>query len=311
MIYVVGAGYMAREYARVLKALGESFLVVGRGEQAVQEIRAELKVNAVAGGLTKAIAEAHQPPQVAIVCTPIETLCAVTLELLRFGVRAILLEKPGGLSTCELNEIKVTALQYDSTVHIGYNRRFYQATLALQEHLKGEELIAANFEITEWSQHVVDAPCSYEVKQKWVLSNSSHVIDLVMHIAGSFSKLSCYSDGGLAWHSASSRFVGSGLTDKGVLFSYCGYWDGPGRWSAEFITTSNRYILRPMEKLQVQKINSVTMQFDESVNYSLDIEFKPGLFLQTKAFLAGDFEKLVSIDEQMAAFEVFEKIANY
>ena len=37
---------------------------------------------------------------------------------------------------------------------IGYNRRFYQATLALEEKLKEEELVAANFEITEWSHRI-------------------------------------------------------------------------------------------------------------------------------------------------------------
>lgn len=302
---------MAHEYARVLKALEAEFVVIGRGEQAVEKIKLELDINAVSGGLTQHILNAKQPPEMAIVCTPIEALSEVAYELIQFGVNRILLEKPGSLTVEELTKIKSMAEEKGALVHIGYNRRFYQSTIALEKYLMNEELVAANFEITEWSHRIVDEMCSDEVKQKWVLSNTSHVIDLVMYIAGSFKELSCFTSGSLSWHNASSRFVGAGVTDKGVLLSYCGYWDGPGRWSAEFVTTSHRYIFRPMEKLQKQKINSVAVEFDDDIDYSLDEKFKPGLFLQTKAFLDASYGKFVTLDEQIEAFGIFERMANY
>ena len=311
MIYIVGAGYMAREYAQVLKSLGEEFLVIGRSEKSVNDLKVELDIQTIAGGLSDFIKSAPPVPEFAIVCTPIDSLATITMELLSFGVRKILVEKPGALSATALLEIKKKANFENSTVLIGYNRRFYQSTLALEEHLKNENLIAANFEITEWSHVIEEFPCADSVKQKWVLANTSHVIDLVIHVTGHFKELVSFSSGRLLWHDSASRFVGSGVSENGVLISYHGYWDGPGRWSAEFVTTKNRYIFSPMEKLQVQKIGSVAVETDEKIDYSIDEQFKPGLYLQTVAFLNGNDEKLCSINEQLQSFPIYEKIANY
>ena len=311
MIYIIGAGYMAREYARVLKALDEKFIIIGRSEKSVSKLNFELEVEVVAGGLTQFLLGNNQTPDCAIVCTPVEILASITMELLTFGVKKILIEKPGALSVQELNEIKKLEAEKNSTVLIGYNRRFYQAILALEEKLIEEELIAANFEITEWSHLIEKDLCSDSVKQNWVLANTSHVIDLVMHIAGQFKELATFTAGSLSWHDSASRFVGSGVSSRGVLISYCGYWDGPGRWSAEFVTTQHRYIFRPLEKLQVQKIGSVVIDFDEQINYTLDEIFKPGIYLQTTAFLEGNHQKLCTIEEQIESFKIYNQIGSY
>ena len=311
MIYVIGAGYMAHEYARVLKALKKQFLVIGRGKTSVNKLKSDLDVEAFSGGLAHFLLKNKQVPDFAIVCTPVESLAAITMDLLAFGVKKILIEKPGALSIEELDEIKDLEVEKNATVLIGYNRRFYQATLALEEKLKEEELVAVNFEITEWSHRIEDEPYVDMVKQRWVLANTSHVIDLVMHIAGQFKELKAFTTGSLAWHKSAARFVGSGLSDRDVLISYFGYWDGPGRWSVEFITTKNRYIFRPIEKLQIQKIGSLAIEFDDTINYSIDEDFKPGLYLQTEAFLSEYNAKLCSIDEQLLAFSIYNDIANY
>ena len=311
MIYIIGAGYMAREYARVLIALDESFLVIGRGEKSVELLKAELGTDVVSGGLSKFIASKGEVPDSAIVCTPVDSLAAITMELLSFGVKKILLEKPGALLVSELLNINEKSKQENSNVLIGYNRRFFQATIALEKHLEKEQLIASNFEITEWSHRLIDDPSPDSVKQKWVLANTSHVIDLVMHVTGQFKELATFTSGSLSWHDSASRFVGSGISDKGILISYSGYWDGPGRWSVEFITTENRYIFSPMEKLQVQRLGSVSVEFDELVDYTLDEEFKPGLYLQTKSFISNVHDKFCTIDEQVASFSIYNKIAKY
>jgi predicted dehydrogenase len=311
MIYVIGAGFMAREYARVLKALDEKFLVIGRGEQATEKLKSELDIEAVSGGLSNFIEVKGQVPDSAIVCTPVDTLASITLELLAFGVKKILLEKPGALSVSDLINIKEKAAENNADVLIGYNRRFFQSTIALEKILEKEELIAANFEITEWSHLIANDNSPETVKQKWVLANTSHVIDLVMHITGQFKELSSFVSGKLSWHESAARFVGSGISNKGILISYCGYWDGPGRWSAEFVTTKNRYIFRPMEKLQIQKVGSVAVDFEKKIDYTLDEKFKPGIYLQTTEFLKGSYRKICTIEEQIIAFKQYNKIAGY
>ena len=87
----------------------------------------------------------------------------------------------------------------------------------------------------------------------------------------------------LDWHEK-AIFSGAGITNKNVLFSYNANWKGPGRWGCEFITSKNRYIFRPLEVLQVQKLNQLSVEFVELDN-KLDLDFKPGLYMQLKTYL--------------------------
>ena len=66
-----------------------------------------------------------------------------------------------------------------------------------------------------------------------------------------------------------------------------------------------------MEILQVQKKGSVKINPVKNIDYDLDERFKPGLFLQTKAFLNGDYANFCSLEEQISSFEIYNRIANY
>ena len=311
MYYIIGTGYMAREYAKVLKGMNQPFIAIGRGSASAIKFSEDFNVNVSTGGLSVFLENKPKLPDAAIVCTPVETLSSVTMELLEYGVKKILLEKPGGLSSSELLDLKNKSTKLNANVLIGYNRRFYCSTLALIEKLKSETLIAANFEITEWSNVITNEKCSSNVKDRWVYANTSHVIDLILKITGPIEKISTYNAGKLDWHESASRFAGAGISDSGVLISYMGYWDGPGRWSAEFVTKTNRYIFRPMEKLQVQKINTVSVADVKNIDYSLDEKYKPGLYLQTQAFINDEYENLCSLEEQLINFKLYSRIAGY
>jgi predicted dehydrogenase len=302
---------MAREYARVLKELSCDFAVIGRSKETANRLAAELNIKVIYGGIQKAVVCEPFKGSTVIVCTPVETLFNVSMLLMDQGVDRILIEKPGALNISEVNALREKAAVSNTLVKIGYNRRFYQSTLELVHRLANETLIAVNFEITEWSHLIEKESRSSEVKESWVLANTSHVIDLVLHVAGDISELNTFTSGSLSWHKQSARFVGAGVTKNDALISYFGYWDGPGRWSAEFVTTANRYILRPMEILQVQKKGSVEINPVENIDYDFDEKFKPGLFLQTKAFLNGDYTNFCSLEEQISSFEIYNRIANY
>ena len=77
------------------------------------------------------------------------------------------------------------------------------------------------------------------------------------------------------------------------------------------LTNKRRLIFRPLEKLQIQPMRTVRIDFAD-VDYSLDAEYKPGLYLETKAFLERDenFDDLCSIDEQCARLPIYQKMSN-
>jgi hypothetical protein len=140
------------------------------------------------------------------------------------------------------------------------------------------------------------------------------VIDLAFYLGGTPKELSCYVAGKdkIEWHPASSSFSGSGVSDRNALFSYSAHWQTPGRFVLEVLTTKNRYIFKPLEKLQVQKLGTVAVNFCEDIDYRLDEVYKPGFYLQTKAFLGNNLNSFVSLDEQAKLINgVYKQMSGY
>jgi hypothetical protein len=144
----------------------------------------------------------------------------------------------------------------------------------------------------------------------WFLANSTHVVDLAFYLCGFPSEWQSYNSGSLDWHPAASRFCGSGITEKGILFSYHADWEAPGRWSLEILTKLNRYILRPIERLQkipIGKLEPENVNIDDEV----DKKYKPGLYKQVKAFINYEDEEFCTIKDQVSNCSIYDKIAGY
>ena len=307
---IVGAGPMAIEYSKVLKALNQPFEVVGRGQASADAFHAATGVIASTGGLANWFSGANAVPASAIVTVSEENLGSTTLDLLRAGVKSILIEKPGGFVPSEIRAVGHQSKQSGAKVFVGYNRRFYASTS------KAKELIDADggptsfsFEFTEWGHVIREKICPPQVKEEWLLHNSTHVIDTAFFLGGQPTQLTAFKSGTLDWHTRGAVYAGAGTSTKGALFSYSANWAAPGRWVLEVSTRKHRYIFKPMEKLQIQKIGSIAVE-DFSIDDTLDKQFKPGLYLQTKAFLGGGSAELPTIGDQVDQLHWFELIEN-
>tara|TARA_B100001121_G_C18606562_1_gene582133 strand:+ start:98 stop:1033 length:936 start_codon:yes stop_codon:yes gene_type:complete len=311
MIWIIGSGQMAKEYVKVLKALNKKFLVIGKSIKKANYLKREESVEVISGGVEKFLLTNPTKPSNVIICTQIENLFIVSKSLIKYGIKNLLIEKPASINIKEIRKLSILKKKYKLNIFVAYNRRFYSSYLYLQNKLKKEKLLAIQFEITEWANTIEDANFSNEVKQKWVLSNTSHVIDMVLNLSGDIKKLETFNMASLKWHKSSSRFAGAGISKSNVLLSYIGCWDSPGRFSVEVFTNKCRYIFKPLEKIKVQKMNSIEINDVKDVNYELDNKFKPGLFLQTKNFLLGKDKRLCSIDQHLKNFHYYNQIANY
>lgn len=310
MIYMFGAGYMAKEYLRVVKKMGLDAKVVSQTKGSAASITSEFGMDCYYGGYA-AFNVAITKEDVAVVCTPIETLFSCTKSLINFGFKKILVEKPGALNVSDLEELKNLADASSCEVFIAYNRRFFSSVQHLRKILATEELLAVNFELSEWTHRIILEDYSEDALKHWFISNTSHVVDLVFDIAGVSDELSCYTSGTLDWHPSASRFSGSGRSKRNILLNYIGYWDSPGRWSVEFVTADNRYILRPMEKLAVQKKGSIEISNIEGIDYSDDEICKPGVLKMMTYFLAGEYARFCDLAEQIERIKIYNKMANY
>jgi hypothetical protein len=308
-LWLIGTGNMAISYVKVLKALDCNFTVIGRGKNSAFLFEKKTGINPEIGGVHN-ILKKKKAPNLAIVAVSVENLAKVTRSLISAGTKYILLEKPGGLNLAELSALNLFVKKNNAEVLIAYNRRFYNSVEQLKEGMSEDGgLLSINFDFTEPSFKINDLKRNLKIKKYWLLANSSHVIDLAFYLAGKPKKWKNWIKGKLPWgHPA--RFCGSGITKKGILFSYISDWQSPGRWGIELMTAKRRFILRPMEKLQVMKLDSFSTNYIRSKN-KLDMIFKPGLFLQTKSFLNKDKRQFCSLSEQIENTKIYNEIAGY
>lgn len=308
--WLIGAGPMGRDYYKVMQALGEPVKVIGRGEQSAAEFEAATGQSVTHGSLDF-ILENEGAPERAIVAVSIDNLSQVASALIRAGTKRILLEKPGALDRAQLAALVVLAAAHEVTVVIGYNRRFHAATLAAEAMIAEDGgATSCLFEFTEWAHTITPLRLAAETKENWMYSNSSHVPDLAFYLCGLPAELTAYHGGGLDWHTSAARFVGAGITERGVFFSYHADWEAPGRWGVEVMTRKRRFIFRPMEKLQITPIASTAVDI-VALDDSLDQNYKPGLFLQAQAFLAGDDRRFCSLAQQEKNLAVYGRMAGY
>ena len=307
-IWLIGAGQMAVDYHKVLNDLDVPYMVVGRGELSAKLFFEKTGVEPFVGGLDVFLSEYPKHCSHAIVAVGVEILAETTKQLLKYGIKNILVEKPAGLNAKEIAQVTNETKKHGANVCVAYNRRFYASTQKAKEIIEQDGgVISFNFEFTEWSHEIEKLEKAPGVKENWFLANSTHVIDLAFYLGGMPKEISCYTAGGLDWHPSASIFSGAGKSESGALFSYQANWEAPGRWGVEVLTKENRLILRPMEKLQIQKIGSINAEFVD-INDELDLKFKPGLYLQTEAFLRGSKEGLCIIGEHIAKIKLYGEI---
>ena len=308
-ILLVGAGKMAREYAKILKALKRPFIVVGRNNPSALEFEKEIGLPVNRDRLTKQMLKKIGKVSEAFVVTNIEELGKVTRLLLENNVRDILVEKPGGLDAQDIRKTALLVRKKKANVYLGYNRRFYASTEKAAEIIKKDGGVSSfTFDFTERADVVEKLPLLLKVKQEWFLANSSHVADLAFFLCGKPRIVNARISGKLPWHSKAAVFVGSGQTSKGALFSYHANWSSSGRWSIEIMTPKRKLILRPLEKLQVQEQGTFDVT-EINIADELDKKFKPGLYKEVRAFLDKNTKSLATFDEQVKSLNLYETIS--
>ena len=309
-LWLIGAGTMSVDYIKVLNALNVPFEVIGRGARSAQECTRETGIPVLCGGIDAHVCDCAEFPESAIVAVGVEELAHVTKSLLRSGIKKVLVEKPGGVDRDEIHSVWDETGKCRADVYVAYNRRFYSSVRKAREIIRDDGGVTSfNFEFTEWSHQIVDLEKAPGIKENWLLANSSHVIDLAFFLGGRPKAMTSYKTGGLEWHPSGSIYAGAGISERGALFSYQANWEAPGRWGVEILTRSHRLIFRPLEKLHIQNIGSVAIQ-EVPLDDAFDSRFKPGLYLQVRAFLNGNDSDLISIADHFLNVEQYQMIRN-
>lgn len=313
-VLVIGVGKMGLAHLKVLYDLKPSALAAWapsqRGKFEVENLGAiflsEDLINAI-----KIFSPSH-----VIISSPMETLFENITKLIRYGIKNILVEKPMTLNLDQANILLNLIKDNKINFSVAYNRRYYSSFLtALRLVEKSCETIDSVFFEFNEVMHAVSGPegKNKQVKNKWVLGNSMHVIDMAFYPVGlpSYFKSNFNTNGNdLDWHPTASIFYGSGITETSIPFSYHANWKSPGSWGFEWMTSSTRYIFKPLEKLKIIKKDSFETE-EVMLDDRLDIKYKPGVYLQNQAFLSGNNSKSVSAEYAIKLITLANEFGGY
>ncbi|GAB1448391.1 hypothetical protein MASR2M44_14000 [Bacteroidota bacterium] len=312
MIYIIGTGPMAQSYAKVFVHLGNEFSVIGRGRESAASFCMAVGIQPFIGGIDAfLINNQFSENDSVVIATGTEALMPALRKVLEAGAGRVLIEKPAAISIEELLENEEFLMPFSEKVFVAYNRRFYATVIEARKLIEEDGgLESMHFEFTEWAHKIEQLEKARGVKENWFFANSTHVIDLAFFISGQPEDWCTYAmPGKLNWHK-NTKFTGAGITKNKVMFSYHSNWESAGRWGLELNTYKRKIILRPLEEIQIQWKGTVQLEY-QHIDLSYDNHFKPGLFLQTKAFLNNDAHLLCSLGEQICnARDIYHRIIN-
>lgn len=311
-VYLIGAGLMANEYVRVLQAQKIDFTVIGRGNKSAAKLEAATGVKPVIGGIENFLKKNKLSENAyIIIATGTEGLMPTLLTVIKSGAEKILIEKPAAISIEELLANENNLKPFADKIYVAYNRRFYASVIEAQQLIEEDGgLKSMHFEFTEWLHKIEPLQKAPGVKENWFFANSTHVVDLAFYLAGTPLEWKAFSKTGKYSLYKKTNYAGAGITENGTLFSYISNWESAGRWAIELLTEKRRIYLKPLESIGIQLKGTIPI-VEHSFDDEIDKQFKPGLYKQMEAFIAGETDTLPCISEHLKnTREIFAKIIN-
>jgi hypothetical protein len=315
---IIGTGYMAFEYIKSILKLDISCTIIGNTKNTCDKLKQKIKdelnkeINIIKGGIENIVIINEYTH--AIIATPIELLEEHLLILLKYGIKNILIEKPGGLDFKNLNNI---CNDYSNrNIFVAYNRRFYKTIQKALEIINQDDgVLSFTINITELIHLIDESKYNKKVLDKWVYSMTSHILDLAFYLGGIPNDITCHSNNKLKWHDSSAVFSGCGKTINNALFSYHGNWMSAGRWKIELYTKNHLILLCPLEELHIQKKGELHFNKIDCTNNEISNNIKEGVFEMVNEFMYiknNINNKLITLKKHCYnTLHFYKKIANY
>ncbi len=245
---IIGGSEMAKQYASALSKLGVTeIIIIAKTGSYISDFCKESKIELKTGGYEKNLPNLTKKDLV-IVAPPIQDTIPATKMAIENGQRNILMEKPGSLYHQDLTSLAKNINSQE--IRIGYNRLAYPNLHRLMDLCKKEGgITSSRFTFTERLSTIDFEKDMPEVYERWGISNSLHVITMAFELIGLPKEINCHQYGKLEWHPSGAIFIGDGISESGIPFSYHADWGSGGRWGVEVNTKENSYQLIPLEDL--------------------------------------------------------------
>ena len=294
-VMLIGCGYMAFEYSKVLNELRVPYSIFVRNINSNNLKKYEFREKIIClSKLNKLNLESYTH---AIIATSVNSLKNNTIEIAK-KIKFILVEKPLVLSVKELNILcKKTK---NSQIFIAFNRRFYSNVILLKKVLKTKKIIHSELEFNERVSIVKNTLHEKKILNNWVQANASHVIDLYFYITNfEIKNFKIY-----------KKFIPGTPIQKSIWFIkeknknnfIHANWSKDGSWKLKFYTKDGYiYLLDPLETLIINEDKNIKVN---SIKHS---KLKYGLKEQVLSFL-NKKKNLLKVSEYKPLMQFLEKI---
>jgi len=307
-VLLIGGGEISNQYLdALLKLKITNITILTKTGKTIKNISNKIKI--ITGGFEKS--KYNKKHDLVIIATPIPLLLDATEFALKIGNNNILIEKPGSLYYKKINLLSKKFKT--KRIRIAYNRISYPNFYKLKSLVKKEGgITSCRFTFTEWLNRIDFDKYQKDEYALWGISNSLHVITMAMELIGMPKKLSAYNNGFLKWHKTGKIFIGSGISEKDIPFTYHADWGSGGRWGIEIMTKENLYQLIPLEDLFVipkYSIKKNQIKFRSSFS-----SIKPGIAEEIALMLNPNMEKkipLMTLEKSVQYNKIAEKIFGY
>lgn len=250
---VVGYGFVGQQYVKALRALGvRRIRVCTRSAERVTPLRGDPDIELLTGGF-EGMTTMSTPGELAIIGTPTAYLIEAVHKLCDLGFRRLLIEKPVALSADEIERLTENLNQRGVEAAVAYNRVAYPAYHEIRARVAREGgVTSCTYTFTEMIKPNWQETFPPEELARWGIANSLHVMSMAHSLIGLPREYHAHHvrNGRIAWHPAGDVFVGAGVSEYGIPFSYHADWGSTGRWSIELHTQVSSYLLRPLEEVR-------------------------------------------------------------
>jgi predicted dehydrogenase len=307
-IAFVGSGYMANEYAKVLKdKFDDRCEIVGstnKSDNRIKEFNNKFNVKKHYRNLDNMMMLTK--PDIVIVCVSELSTYIVLKKLCNYPC-ICLIEKPVGLDFLESKKILNLKKHENFLPFVALNRRHYSSVLNAKKIIKNDKSkrIIKIFD-QENSINAKKSGQPHKVVKNWMYANSIHMIDFVYLFArGKIKSIKKFSK---------VQFLKEGMVstklnfDSGDVVYYHCIWNRPAPWSLQ-ISTQNYFLeLKPIEKLAF--LTNKNRKWTNIKSSYLDIKYKPGIYSLLKEVLNYKKNKISNLQSLRYSNDLMRLIRN-
>lgn len=309
----IGAGNMSKEHIKVFEN-NKNFIIKGifsRSSNKINKILEKYK------NLKKynSILELYKKTKSDLVVVAVneEQYIKIIKKIINFPW-VCLAEKPLGSNYQEIRSIYNLVKKKKRKIFVSLNRRFYESTINAKKIIKKfvgpkkiEIIDCQNRNEFKKNAKKIGITKSKKTLKYLMYSNSIHLIDYISYFCN--GRLIKFSTNKVWQINSPKNFIANMEFSSGDKVRYQAFWQTFKKWEIKLHFNKYKIKIKPLEKIFLNKCFKTI----KKINYKNDLNFKPGLFNQSKEiekFFLKKKHNLVNFSEYMKSVLFVKKIYN-